>query len=577
MAAWDNVSLPSAPAAPSYMAPNLSAFLQQSIGNLPSDYYQGQQQQAQLQFLRNLNQFLQPGGGAGGGSPVPDPYANPNSASAANSNAAGPSNNTQPLAGNPQLGSDNSGANSVNSLASEVFGDKDASALNIGGRTINAVQMVAQRLGVDQGAPLSPEQSAQAKQLYQRLASAQGGNVAPTGFTGVGSEGSTTGSTGGDQPATSSEAPPRGNGQTAASGLGGETSPPEAQGRTPSGTASPGQGSTSAAAALVPPQYRNDPRAFVQRLDDTIRQLSDRVSQQEKGPKIKMGPLEIDTTKTEGLKAKIDEYKSLRDKVLDAIKQENEPTGEQKNARDSAILQRKGQEEVQAGDIKRGQATFNGLSAAARQYETDLKPYLDLTRSIINDPRAYTGAGSQMSLNLNRVRAAFGDQGAATLQEMLTKVRAQTVLNTINTQKDEMMEAGGNSGRMFAQQVAQVEKAVPGLETSLGGNRALVEIATRVGDHQSQVAQMARDYIATQKRAGGSGYLDQGFDDQLSKYMRSHPLFSKQEMAHPELLGAPTMPATIGSKEQLSAWGKSLGLNPGDPFRTASGQVRALP
>ena len=88
---------------------------------------------------------------------------------------------------------------------------------------------------------------------------------------------------------------------------------------------------------------------------------------------------------------------------------------------------------------------------------------------------------------------------------------------------------------------------------------------------------MARDYIAEQKRRGGPGYLDPGFDQKISDHMKARPLFTEQERAHPELLGAPTMPPTVKSAQDLSNWGKSLGLNSGDAFRTASGQIRALP
>ena len=133
------------------------------------------------------------------------------------------------------------------------------------------------------------------------------------------------------------------------------------------------QGGPSAASALVPQQWRTDPRGYADALGNRANQLRKEADRIESGAKIQAGPIKIEP-KAEGLRKAADDADATRSRVLDALKQEADPTTGQKEASDPAILRSKGQQEVQTGDIKRGQATFNGITAAARQYETDLKP-----------------------------------------------------------------------------------------------------------------------------------------------------------------------------------------------------------
>ena len=593
MPAWDNVQLQGPPQAPSYQAPQIGMQLGALLGNLPQDYLQGIQQQQQIRQLGLINQIL--GQQTGGGQPTGNVYGDQGAGPTA---AAGPGAGGQTASADPRgmlpTILDAAQQNNINPryLArltrgeglADYNGDYEngkptsfgAMQLHFGGKTKGLGDEYYAETGKD------PRDQANEKDMiyWGARKAAQGGWGPWTAarkmgwgkFEGIG--GQQTASTdpnfvpqqGAQPPQASAESPQQPGAPTTQVA---QAAPQQAP-----------QGGASAASALVPQQWRTDPRGYADALGNRANQLRKEADRIESGAKIQAGPIKIEP-KAEGLRKAADDADATRSRVLDALKQEAEPTTGQKEASDPAILRSKGQQEVQPGDIKRGQATFNGITAAARQYETDLKPYLDLTRSIVNDPRAYTGIGAERRLDWNRVTAQWGNGNAAMLKEMLNKVRAQTVLNTINTQKDEMSEASGGPGssssRLFSQQVQQIEKAVPGLETTLGGNRALVEIATRVGEHQSQMAQMARDYIAEQKRRGGPGYLDPGFDQKISDHMKARPLFTEQERAHPELLGAPTMPPTVKSAQDLSNWGKSLGLNSGDAFRTASGQIRALP
>lgn len=571
-----------APRALSYGAPDVSF---DWLGNLSRQYQQGQQygRERELQtmfqpgtpgdqalqrrdYLGALRSIAQAGGAQsiapllpqfmaisaarqliggdanpGGGAPAPQPPPQPSGAygsapfaASSSKNGTGPAN----LGGNPAMGSDDRGETTVRSL---FPGDTDTPqeimdrvATVIGARPSNGMSAA--------DAPLTPQQIQRAQQIIQKRTGGKAVAQSPVSdaFT--------------NQPRIESSS------SEVAANLGSPGSSPvvgpAASANSPNNRAVPqGPSQTTGQEATTTGLLPGDSMA-------TLRNLRAAQADQERRAKAaSVFNKELSTrfeNSANNLKARAD---AMEGRLSEKSKTE-------------FGVGVKGREEIQSADIKRGEATFNGMTAAARQYQTDLKPYLDLTRSIINSPGVYTGIGANRTLDINRVRAAFGDQKAAMLQEALNKVRAQTVLNTINTTKDEMMEAGGNSGRMFAQTIAQVEKAVPGLETSLGGNRALVEIATRVGEHQAKVAQMARDYT---KRQGGTGYLDQGFDELLTKELEKHPIFTPQELAHPELLGAPTAPAALSSKADLSNWGKSVGLSPGDPFRTQSGKIRALP
>jgi hypothetical protein len=235
-------------------------------------------------------------------------------------------------------------------------------------------------------------------------------------------------------------------------------------------------------------------------------------------------------------------------------------------------MEYEGRKTAQDLQIKAGDAAYKGIQAASSQYGRDLKPYLDLSRSILSDPRMYSGIGGEASLNWNRVKAVMGDRTGAMLQEGLQKVTAQTVLGLINTQRDQLMEAGGNSGRIFSSQVDLVQKAAPTLSTTLGGNRFLVEVASRIGELQNKVADMARNYKTTHPLG-----LDAGFDQRVADYLKGNPIFSNQERSDPAILGAPTVPSTIaGNRASIQQWGNALGLQQGNAIRFPDGQVRGF-
>src|SRR6185312_11984371 len=136
------------------------------------------------------------------------------------------------------------------------------------------------------------------------------------------------------------------------------------------------------------------------------------------------------------MQKQVDSLRSEAKVDIDAVNADVARTTEQKNAeaagRASPEAATVRAEELKA-EVDRSNKVYGGAQAAASQYQRDLKPYLDVTRSILSQPGMYSGLGSGASLAINRVRAALGDQKAAMLQEALQKITASSVLSQINT------------------------------------------------------------------------------------------------------------------------------------------------
>jgi hypothetical protein len=238
----------------------------------------------------------------------------------------------------------------------------------------------------------------------------------------------------------------------------------------------------------------------------------------------------------------------------------------------------KDNEAVHQADIKRGTSTSEGIHAQAMSYEQEYKPLLTAAKSIANDPRYYSGAGGNLALDWNKAKAAIaqqlgiGDPNSAAMQEAMKKIQAASVLSQINDMRFQLQEAGQQSSRIFGQQVDLVNQASPSLENTPAGTRTLISIQERLGDFKSKLDQMQRDYLAS-----GHSYLDRGFDQHVSDYLKAHPMFSDAEKANFRLVGAPTVPPGL-NQQQFQQWAAGMGLSANDPnnnyFRTQSGVLK---
>jgi hypothetical protein len=439
----------------------------------------------------------------------------------------------------PQLssfGADNSGTDTLRSLATEIFGGQDASGL---------IRSYSQQPRTNPDAPLTSSQAQAFTTFAGRYKLATGMRQQQvTGSGQIPSGGEISGSSNNEDPSASG-APP------------GEVTPNDvamngrnavATGQGANGSPAP-TGLPSAAQALA--GAGQDPMGTVQRLQRAAQTQMSRAS----------AIADVDPQGAATLRSNAEMLNGRANMILEGIKGDTER---------AAALKTKAIGNV----IDQSQKTYNGLQGASSQFERDQKPYLTVARSLLSSPELYTGAGGAVSLNFNRIKAEVGagDPKAAMLQEALQKVTASSVLAQMNMQRDQMAEAGSQSGRIFSSQVDQIEKAAPQMATTLGGNRFLVEVQSRMGELSTQVAGMARNWLRTHD------YLGPEFDQQVSNYLKRNPLFSKQELSHPDLLGAPTLPPEQGSTPQAAhAWGAALGLKPGDPVRTTDGRIIALP
>jgi hypothetical protein len=555
-------SVGNAPGGASYAAPLVGFQFGKALSDLPDEYFKGTQQARQLalqkpildpvtgqpsqdasvvaqelmrrggaEYAKELlpflqkqpffNKLLQDDEGGGGG-PYPPPLAR------TNNNAGGPqyAPTQQPTrsVGSPGEGE----GDTINSVVTETMGGKPFPPAGI--------FSIARQLGINPSANLTPQQVSQVKGLLGSAALPPGSRVVANQET---------------NPPNVENSAQEVNGNAAkpsfAEGVSGGAAPIQSPlGPKVVRTQSVINPQTQEALkGLVPDEYLSNPRAWVEgqrRRAEAIRRRSHLE-----------GIVGIPSKAGEDQAAAID--KKIQN-VEELIGKVQTPTTEQQNLRSGATQRA---EELKH-EIARSDKTYGGMNAQSSQYERDLKPYLDVSRSILNDPDVYTGTGGDLSLMVNRVKAMFGDQKAAMLQEALQKVTATSVLGQINLQRDQLMEAGGNSGRIFSQQVDLVGKAAPQMATTKGGNRFLVEVSDKMGRLSTTVTQKARDYIKSH------GHLDTGFDDELSKYLEKNPVFSQQELAHPDLLGEPTAPPG-SSVAQVRDWGRKMGLKEGESFR----------
>jgi hypothetical protein len=327
-----------------------------------------------LPFLQKqpfFNKLLQDDEGGGGG-PYPPPLAR------TNNNAGGPqyAPTQQPTrsVGSPGEGE----GDTINSVVTETMGGKPFPPAGI--------FSIARQLGINPSANLTPQQVSQVKGLLGSAALPPGSRVVANQET---------------NPPNVENSAQEVNGNAAkpsfAEGVSGGAAPIQSPlGPKVVRTQSVINPQTQEALkGLVPDEYLSNPRAWVEgqrRRAEAIRRRSHLE-----------GIVGIPSKAGEDQAAAID--KKIQN-VEELIGKVQTPTTEQQNLRSGATQRA---EELKH-EIARSDKTYGGMNAQSSQYERDLKPYLDVSRSILNDPDVYTGTGGDLSLMVNRVKAMFGDQ-----------------------------------------------------------------------------------------------------------------------------------------------------------------------
>lgn len=202
------------------------------------------------------------------------------------------------------------------------------------------------------------------------------------------------------------------------------------------------------------------------------------------------------------------------------------------------IKQREKQNEA---DVAQYNTLHKGLAGAGMTAANSLQ-YTQQAKGLINAPEFYSGSAEQVVLGYRRALAGLGiDPGGALPQEAFRKVMAANILQQINALKAEAESMGQTGGRIFASQIDLMEKAAQNPDNSIAANRYLTEVAERSANRTLHIADMADDY----KKANGS--LDAGFEKQVRNWIVKNPIFTKEEMANPQLIGAPKTQAPQGA------------------------------
>lgn len=583
-----------------YANPGFGAALGQMLQGLPDQYMKGRQQARQIEMQKPIldpktgqpsqdpaaiiQELQRRGGGEYSEKLLPYIYGNklleknsalqpPSMGGDTPSSSAGPGNvaraPSQPVQPQPQLssaGTDDKGEQTINSLASEVFGDRDMTA---------ALPRYAAAVDNKLGEPLSADQEQRARVLMQRskgtMASASPGDAATSG---AGASG------------------PQNNGNAAPFMAGGTSGAPAPSGGAAPNAVAQAGGGTANVDAAGGPSVAEKWRASQQAMPaDPSTGLPPGYTENTAanwykyaGQKAQIGNVAAVT----GNKALAEQAKSEADHAFDmakqiraAIKERASFTNEQKNARDPSVQQSAGMKIAQEHELKSGDALNNGLQASAREFETQLKPHLDAVHGILNDPNFVSGTGVGFQEALNKIRSNQLFQGlpgydpnAALPNEAIRKVMAASILNQTTALKAEAAEMGGSAGRLFQQQIQLMIDAAQKPENTAPALRYLTELQERMGNHARAMAELASNYEGKY----GKGVLDRGFNQVLSKF-NSDPknqIFKPKEIADPRMFAPPVSPPQH-TKEDFIAWARKAGLRPGDPVKMPSGNIVPAP
>ena len=180
---------------------------------------------------------------------------------------------------------------------------------------------------------------------------------------------------------------------------------------------------------------------------------------------------------------------------------------------------KKGAEVGAETDTKRYSALHTGLSSAGDEAADQLH-LIQIAKGAIDDPRFYSGTGSEAVLALKKAGVATGllPADAATPIEALNKVMASNIQNQVSQMKSQQEAASASgAGRIFQSQIELMEKAAQNPQNSVAANRYLTALADWSANRQIKIANMADDY------AQKNGHLDAGFNKTLRTAIASDP------------------------------------------------------
>jgi len=198
-------------------------------------------------------------------------------------------------------------------------------------------------------------------------------------------------------------------------------------------------------------------------------------------------------------------------------------SGDKKGAEEMAKLHAKEYENIRAG------------ANAARGNLANL----DVLEASL-DAAGSTGAFGETEQDLRRVAAYFGvgDADKAASGDLVRSISNKLALSV----RSPGGEGGGMPGAMSDADREFLRSTVPSLGKLPGGNRAMIDIARKVGQRSIDIHKMAVQYARQH-----DGQLDPGFEELVNEYADQNPLFPRDDPNNPLPKAAPAVGASVSA------------------------------
>ena len=168
------------------------------------------------------------------------------------------------------------------------------------------------------------------------------------------------------------------------------------------------------------------------------------------------------------------------------------------------------------GDAETRVKQYQGIVAAGVKGLQEI-PQLRMLQNEMEKPNFYSGVGERYNYLYKQLKSAVGiDPNASVPQDLLRKVAANNIISNLS--------AFNGMGQIRVAEIKLTEAAANSPQTSVPANKFLAETAIRVHQRNAEIADMAQRY--------NEGHLDAGFDHKVLDYEKSHPLYSRDEIAN---------------------------------------------
>lgn len=234
--------------------------------------------------------------------------------------------------------------------------------------------------------------------------------------------------------------------------------------------------------------------------------------------------------------------KDIRDKLADAAKQERQQQLDIGKS-DAEKFREAQQKRAADREVAVNKANETALEGKSR---------IGMQRSLTNQPGFNSGVYSHFIDTLNGIGARlFNQPNLGTSGQFFDKLRAGSVLNEIRNL------GGSGAGPVRVAEMKFVDTMQASREMQPGSIRSALETENRLHERAQDIFQLKREYLKTHRE------LDDGFLDQVNNLWERKPLFSKAEMAHPDLLAMPIFESEAQMRASRMPGGTRFRTGPG--------------